>query len=139
VPGGRLGDAFGRRGLFVAGLLVFIVGGFTAAGAADVWWVVAGRVIQGFGAGLISAQVLGVIQDLFAGPRRVRALAAYTSAGAAAALVGPLAAAALLTWLPPEWAWRAVLLPRPGTARVSTSTSPGSPCSVPWPSWSPSR
>ena len=110
VPGGRLGDAFGRRGLFVAGLAVFIVGGCTAAGATGVWWVVAGRVIQGFGAGLISAQVLGVIQDLFAGPRRVRALAAYTSAGAAAALVGPLAAAALLTWLPEEWAWRAVLL-----------------------------
>ena len=110
VPGGRLGDAFGRRGLFVAGLAVFIVGGCTAAGATGVWWVVAGRVIQGFGAGLISAQVLGVIQDLFAGPRRVRALAAYTSAGAAAALVGPLAAAALLTWLPDEWAWRAVLL-----------------------------
>ena len=76
----------------------------------DVWWVVAGRVIQGFGAGLISAQVLGIIQDLFAGPRRVRALAAYTSAGAAAALVGPLAAATMLTLLPPEWAWRGVLL-----------------------------
>ena len=110
VPGGRLGDAYGRRWLFVAGLIVFVVGGFTAAGAGDVWWVVAGRVIQGFGAGLISAQVLGIIQDLFAGPRRVRALAAYTSAGAAAALVGPLAAATMLTLLPPEWAWRGVLL-----------------------------
>ena len=57
VPGGRLGDAFGRRGLFVAGLVVFIVGGCTAAGATGVWWVVTGRVIQGFGAGLISALV----------------------------------------------------------------------------------
>ena len=110
VPGGRLGDAFGRRGLFVAGLLVFVVGGLTAAGAPDVWWVVAGRVVQGFGAGLISAQVLGVIQDLFTGPRRVRALAAYTGAGAAAALVGPLAAATVLTVLPSAWAWRGVLL-----------------------------
>ncbi len=110
VPGGRLGDAFGRRGLFVTGLLVFVVGALASAGAPDVWWVVAGRVVQGFGAGLTSAQVLGIVQDRFTGPRRVRALAAYTSAGAAAALVGPLAAGATLALLPEAWAWRVVLL-----------------------------
>ena len=110
VPGGRLGDVFGRRGLFVAGLAVFVVGGCTAAFAGAMWWVVAARLVQGFGAGLISAQVLGIIQDLFTGARRVRALAAYTSAGAAAALVGPLSAAALLALLPSAWGWRAVLL-----------------------------
>lgn len=110
VPGGRLGDAFGRRGLFVAGLVLFVVGGLAAASAATMWWVVTGRVVQGLGAGLISAQVLGVIQDLFAGARRVRALAAYTAAGAAAGLAGPLAAATLLTLLPPAWGWRGVLL-----------------------------
>ena len=127
VPGGRLGDAFGRRGLFVGGLVVFVVGGLAAAGATDVWWVVGGRVIQGFGAGLISAQVLGVMQDLFAGPRRVRALAAYTGAGAAAALVGPLAAAALLTLLPPGWAWRAVLLLNVPFALTTLVLAPASP------------
>ncbi|GIG22285.1 MFS transporter [Cellulomonas chitinilytica] len=110
VPGGRLGDAYGRRGLFVAGLVVFVVGGSVAAVAGGMWWVVGGRLVQGFGAGLISAQVLGIIQDLFTGPRRVRALAAYTSAGAAAALVGPLSAATLLALLPAGWGWRAVLL-----------------------------
>jgi MFS family permease len=110
VPGGRLGDAFGRRGLLVAGLAVFVVGGLAAAGAPTMWWAVGARVVQGFGAGLISAQVLGVVQDLFAGARRVRALAAYTAAGAAAGLVGPVVAAALLTVLPPAWGWRGVLL-----------------------------
>ncbi|MBO9554682.1 MFS transporter [Cellulomonas sp.] len=110
VPGGRLGDAFGRRGLLVAGLAVFVVGGCTAAVAGGMWWVVGARLVQGFGAGLISAQVLGLIQDLFTSARRVRALAAYTSAGAAAALVGPVSAATLLALLPPAWGWRAVLL-----------------------------
>jgi len=55
-------------------------------------WAVAARASQGLGAGLVSAQVLGSIQDNFSGLRRVRALAAYTAAGTAAAgmvLSGP--------------------------------------------------
>ncbi|WP_157017775.1 MFS transporter [Cryptosporangium arvum] len=65
--------------------------------------------MQGLGAGLISAQVLGIIQDHFRGLRRVRALAAYSAAGAAAAVVGPLAAGLLLAVVPDALAWRAVL------------------------------
>lgn len=110
VPGGRLGDVYGRRGLFIGGLAVFIAGALAAGLAPTIWIVVLARVAQGFGAGLINAQVLAIIQDEFAGTARVKALALYTMAGAAAAIVGPLAAAAALTWLPVEIGWRAVLL-----------------------------
>jgi MFS family permease len=110
VPGGRLGDAYGRRGLFVLGLALFLGGAVAGASASGVWWVVAGRVVQGLGAGLISAQVLGIVQDRFRGPARVRALAAYTVAGAAAALVGPLTAGLVVATLPPAAAWRVILL-----------------------------
>jgi MFS family permease len=110
VPGGRLGDAYGRRGLLVLGLSLFLAGAVGGASASGVWWVVAGRVVQGLGAGLISAQVLGIVQDRFHGPARVRALAAYTVAGAAAALVGPVTAGIVVATLPAGVAWRVVLL-----------------------------
>ncbi|MFF5235235.1 MFS transporter [Dactylosporangium sp. NPDC000521] len=109
VPGGRLGDAHGRRTLFIVGLVVFASGALAAAAAPGIWWAVAGRAVQGLGAGLISAQVLGIIQDRFTGLSRVRALAAYSAAGAAAAVVGPLGAALALDLLPDHLAWRAVL------------------------------
>ena len=90
--------------------MVFIAGALAAGLAPTIWIVVLARVAQGFGAGLISAQVLAIIQDEFRGTARVKALALYTMAGAAAAIVGPLAAAAALTWLPADIGWRAVLL-----------------------------
>lgn len=110
VPAGRLGDAFGRRGLFVGGMLVFLVGAIASALAPTVWLLVAGRFAQGLGAGFISAQVLGIIQDTSHGTARVRALGAYSAVGALAAIVGPLAGGILLAVLPPGVGWRAVLL-----------------------------
>ncbi|WP_432842464.1 MFS transporter [Dactylosporangium sp. CA-092794] len=109
VPGGRLGDALGRRTLFILGLALFAAGALASAAAPGIWWAVAARAVQGSGAGLISAQVLGIIQDRFTGLRRVRALAAYTAAGAAAAVVGPLGAALVLAVVPGGLAWRVVL------------------------------
>ena len=109
VPGGRLGDAFGRRRLFIAGLAVFLVGGLLSAGGPEVAAVIAGRFVQGLGAGIVSAQVLGVIQDLYHGATRIRAFAAYSAVGAAAGLTGPLVAGILLTVAPEAVAWRLVL------------------------------
>ena len=110
VPAGRLGDAYGRRRLFLAGLVVFLVGGVLSAGGPDIAWVIAGRFVQGLGAGFVSAQVLGVIQDLYHGPSRIRAFVAYTAVGAVAGLVGPIVAGVILTVAPTEVAWRLILL-----------------------------
>ena len=110
VPAGRLGDAFGRRRLFVAGLTVFLIGGLLSAGGPVIGAVIAGRFVQGLGAGFVSAQVLGVIQDLFHGAARIRAFVAYTAAGAVAGLTGPLVAGIVLTVAPADAAWRLILL-----------------------------
>ena len=110
VPAGRLGDVHGRRRLFVLGLLVFSAGAVASALAGDVRFGVGGRLVQGFGAGLVSAQVLGIIQDEFAGGARVRALASYSMAGAAAVIVGPLLSGLALGGLPAAIGWRVVLL-----------------------------
>ncbi|MFF2053320.1 MFS transporter [Leifsonia sp. NPDC058194] len=109
VPGGRLGDAYGRRGMFVGGLVLFLLGAALSVFAPGIGWAIAGRAVQGFGAGVVSAQVLGVIQDVFAGRARIRALAAYGMAASASAIVGPLAAGATIALLPEPVAWRVVL------------------------------
>ena len=110
VPAGRLGDAFGRRELFVGGMLAFLGGAVASALAPSVWLLVVGRLVQGLGAGFVSAQVLGLIQDTSRGSQRVRALGAYSAIGALAAIVGPLAAGALLWLFPADIGWRLVLL-----------------------------
>ncbi|MGX5770126.1 MFS transporter [Microbacterium trichothecenolyticum] len=65
IPSGRLGDVYGRRPLFLVGLGIFLVGGVAAVAAPTMAVLVAARFVQGLGAGVISAQVLGAIQDLF--------------------------------------------------------------------------
>ncbi len=110
TPAGRLGDAYGRRALFVVGMGLFVAGGLGSVLAPDIIVLIAARLAQGLGAGVISAQVLGAVQDLFRGADRLRALSLYTGAGALAALLGPLGAGLVLGSLGPELSWRIVLL-----------------------------
>jgi len=110
IPSGRLGDVYGRRLLFLVGLGIFLAGGVAAVSAPTIAVLVGARFVQGLGAGVISAQVLGAIQDLYAGSSRLRALAAYTAVGGLAGLLGPVVAALLLVAVPADVAWRVVLL-----------------------------
>ncbi len=110
VPAGRLGDVFGRRQLFLGGVLVFALMSLVGGLAPAPWEIILARLLQGLGAGVISAQVLGLIQDLFDGPARARALGAYGVAGGLSGLVGPLLGAALVTLTPVGIGWRLALV-----------------------------
>ncbi|MBF4550702.1 MFS transporter [Pseudoclavibacter sp. VKM Ac-2888] len=110
VGAGRLGDLLGRRSLYLLGLALFAVAGFAAALADDTTTVIIARLVQGFGAGVVNPQVLGLFQDTFRGIMRSRALSGYTTAGSAAGLVGPLGGGILLTVLPDDTGWRLVFL-----------------------------
>ncbi|WP_291277755.1 MFS transporter [Galactobacter sp.] len=127
VPAGRLGDALGRRLLLIIGLSLFAVGVVVSASAPGILMLLVGRWVQGAGAGCISAQVLCLLQDHFRGAQRVRALGSYAAAGAAAALVGPPVAGAVLL-LPEDLGWRlALLLPLPFTVAVIWVAARGLP------------
>lgn len=110
VPAGRLGDILGRRRLLLLGLAMF--GGFSLLGglAHDAPTVIAARLLQGLGAGILNTQVLGLIQDLFHGPERARALGRYLSAGGLAGALGPLLGGLTLALAPPELGWRLLFL-----------------------------
>src|SRR5687768_16953748 len=74
VPFGWMSDRIGRKPVIYMGLILFAAGSFVAASATDIYWVIAGRVIQG--AGAISAAVMALAADLTREEHRTKAMAA---------------------------------------------------------------
>ncbi|GAA2532601.1 MFS transporter [Winogradskya humida] len=99
IPAGRLGDAYGRKWLFIAGMGVFCLGSVLGGTATQDWVVAVARLLQGVGAGTVNPQVLGLIQQHFTGRERTRALGAYATVGGIAGVIGPLVGGTLLSGL----------------------------------------
>ncbi|ROO86268.1 EmrB/QacA subfamily drug resistance transporter [Actinocorallia herbida] len=70
---GRLGDMYGKRRLLIAALVLFAVSSAVAALAPNVWVLVAARIVQGAGGGIIPL-CMGIISDTFSPRRRPMAL-----------------------------------------------------------------
>ena len=73
IPYGMASDRWGRKPVIVAGLLLFAAGSFLAASADSLYWVIAGRIIQG--AGAISAAVTALAADLTREQHRTKVMA----------------------------------------------------------------
>lgn len=90
ITGARLGDRYGRRRAYQAGVITFTAASLACALAPGSQLLVAFRFAQGAGAAALVPQVFSLIQLRFTGPARARALSAYAavlSAGAVAGLV----------------------------------------------------
>lgn len=77
IPSGRLGDARGRRKVFVAGVTLFTLSSLAAGLAPNAEVLVAARLLQGIGGGLLNPQVSALIQQLFRGSERARAFGMF--------------------------------------------------------------
>lgn len=73
IPFGIASDRYGRKRVIVIGLIVFALGSFVAAAATNIYWVIAGRALQG--AGAISAAVTALIADSTRDEHRTKAMA----------------------------------------------------------------
>lgn len=73
INGARLGDLFGRRRLFMAGMGLFTLASALCGLAVTPWQLIAARALQGVGAGVLMPQVLASIRVLFEGEARRRA------------------------------------------------------------------
>ncbi|MEV5779087.1 MFS transporter, partial [Streptomyces antimycoticus] len=62
ITAARLGDRYGYRRLFVLGTVVFTIGSVTCAAAPGAGWLIAARLVQGAGSGLVAPQVLSLIR-----------------------------------------------------------------------------
>jgi EmrB/QacA subfamily drug resistance transporter len=108
VTGGRLGDHYGRRRLFCAGIAVFTITSALCAAAPDTSFLVAARLAQGVGAALMAPNVLSILGTTYTGPARVKAISAYGMVMGVAAVGGQLLGGLLLAANLAGLGWRVI-------------------------------
>jgi EmrB/QacA subfamily drug resistance transporter len=102
--GGRAGDLFGRKRLFLAGLALFTTASLVNGLAQSPGMLIAGRAVQGLGAALVSPAVLSIIVATFTKEEeRTKALGVFSTVTAAGAAVGLLLGGVLTQEL--SWRW----------------------------------
>ncbi len=108
VTGGRLGDQFGRRRMFAAGMAVFVLTSAACALAPDPAVLVAARAVQGVGAALMAPNILSILGVVYSGPARVRAISVYGMVMGLAAVSGQLIGGVLIRADLGGLGWRAI-------------------------------
>jgi len=106
VIGGSLGDLFGRRRMFMLGLLGFAAASLLCGVAPSTATLIAARCIQGMSASLLVPGSLAIISASFCDEDRARAIGAWSGLGGIALAIGPF----LGGWLIDSISWRAVFL-----------------------------
>ncbi len=104
--GGALGDRYGRRRVFVIGVVWFAVASLLCGLAPTAPLLIAARALQGVGGALLTPGSLAMIQATFAPQDRARAIGAWSGLGGVATAVGPFVGG----WLIQVASWRWVFL-----------------------------
>jgi EmrB/QacA subfamily drug resistance transporter len=103
IPGAALGDRFGRKRLFIAGLALFTLSSAAAALAPDTGALVAARAIQGVGGAIVAPLTLTLLADAFPAQRRGAALGIWSGISGTGIALGPLVGGAVVESI--SWHW----------------------------------
>ncbi|GAA2038406.1 MFS transporter [Terrabacter terrae] len=106
VPSGRIGDALGRRTVFVVGVVLFGVSSLACGLAPSSALLVVARLVQGAAGGILNPQVSGLIQQMFRGPERGRAFGLLGATIGISTAVGPVVGGLILNGLGEQTGWR---------------------------------
>jgi len=102
--GGRLGDLFGRRRLFVIGLSAFTASSLLCGVAPHEGVLIGARAVQGLSAALLSPATLSLLTTTFPeGPQRTRAMGAWSAMAAAGGVAGALISGIVTNYV--SWRW----------------------------------
>jgi len=100
---GRLGDRYGPKNLYLVGLTVFTLASLWCGLTTSIEMLIAARVLQGLGAGILTPQTMAVITRIFAAERRGQAMALWGATAGVATLVGPILGGILVDLA--GWQW----------------------------------
>ncbi|HVV08814.1 MFS transporter [Amycolatopsis sp.] len=106
VSGGRLGDALGRRRMFLIALAAFVATSALAGAAMNDVWLVVARLLQGSAAGMLTPQNSGLIQELFRGAERAKAFGIFGAVVGISTAVGPVLGGVILALFGEQNGWR---------------------------------
>lgn len=106
VLGGRMADAFGRKRIFLIGIVTFTVASAVGGLAPDYWVLIAARVVQGAGGALVLPATVAIVSSVYPAEARGRALGTMGGVAAVAGALGPTIGGVLTSAV----SWRAVLL-----------------------------
>src|SRR4029450_4413766 len=104
ATGGRLGDIFGRRLMFLAGGIIFPIPSRPAGLAQDPAMLIGSRAIQGIGAALMMPATLSIITHAFPAAERGKAIGTWAGVSALALSIGPVIGGFLTEYV----SWRAI-------------------------------
>ena len=110
ILGGRLGDRFGRRNMFIFGLVGFTLASLACALAPTVAALIVFRFVQGFLGAMLLPQGFGLIRDAFPPAEFGKAFAAYGPAFGLGGILGPIIGGFLIQANILDLGWRAVFL-----------------------------
>jgi EmrB/QacA subfamily drug resistance transporter len=103
IVGGRLGDFFGRRKMFMLGAIIFAVGSFIASISQNIGQMILGEaIIEGIGAALMLPATASLLVTQFKGKERAIAFGVWGGVAGAASAIGPI----LGGWLTTNYSWR---------------------------------
>jgi len=103
ITGGKLGDVYGRRRLFVIGLAIFTASSLACGLATTAGVLIGARTVQGVGAALMSPATLSIITATFPPKERGRAIGIWAGVSALALAIGPLVGEVIVENI--NWNW----------------------------------
>lgn len=107
ITGGRLGDLFGRKKMFVTGAIIFAIGSFMTSISQSVGFMIAGEaIIEGIGASLMLPATTSLLVSTYKGRDRQIGFGIWGSIAGGAAAIGPVIGGWLTTYSSWRWAFR---------------------------------
>lgn len=108
--GGRLGDAFGYRRIFIIGVAGFTIASMICGLAPNPTTLIAARTMQGAAAAMMAPQVMSVIQVLYTPVERISRLSLFGALGGIIGITGPILGGLLIGWDLFGFGWRMIFL-----------------------------